>query len=1085
MINLLLGDSGHGKSTAILDMLRNDCENHTRSFLIVPEQQSVTSEKDIATLLPPSAQLYCEATNFTRLANKVFREHGGLRYNYLTQSTRNLLMYQAVCEVRDSLCEYKIKKGRESTSVKMFVDAIGELKTYSVSIEALENAIQGLENEHLARKLSDVLLVWRVFESLLSESFSDSYDDMLLLDKKLSEIEYFKGANVYIDSFYSFTKSQLNIVKHIIEQAKNVTIALDCPKDVAINAMQYAKIAESRDRLISLCRQASKEYKIIPFDTDYKHNSSEIKYVAENIWNFDSVPTVSNDSITLAMASDEFEECEYVASQIKRLILSGERYSSIAVIMRNSDTYRGIIDYALDKYEIPYFFSTTVDIMSMPLIKMLFSALNAASAYRAEDIISYIKCGYTDVTEDELNELESYIFRWNIYGKKFKNDDYFASNPDGYTQGFSELQAERLSTVLSARKKVLSKLSILENAFIKKYSVKDCARTIFEFLDSHKIKEQIEKEIDESISRKDAYELSQIWNILLKSLNNLAHICNDTVANSEDFITLLKYALDGSKLGSIPVGEDTVIIGDAPTIRANGVKHAFVLGVNEGSFPAEVLEDDFFSDVDKVTLETVGIDLSSKSDERADDELLYFKNAISCPSDSLTVSCLKTNIKGKALQPSIAFIRLSSLLGDDYKAIDISFIPVIDRIYTPSVAAEYLGQESTAVGVAASELLKTKATSTDFSNENIQVENAPYLLGSFISLSKSSIEAFAYCKFKYYCSYVLRLKSSKKISFASNDVGTLNHLVIEKFFSLARDESFDVSSLTDEDIEKIVDDIIKRYSLSICGSSNVSNKLTYLFNKLKKNLVIYLRNLIEEFSQCDFTPEYFELSLIGDGKSAPVSLKFKVGENATISLNGTVDRVDIFRKDNKTYVRIVDYKSGAEKISIEHLSRGFGMQLFIYLFTICKLNDCEFKDTLLSGTEEIIPAGIAYFPMNMDKRVIESDIDLESSELYALERQAVADRIKRSGFFLDDIEIIKAQDKEMSGKFVSTKKADLISLEGFEDIYTQIAQTIDEIGTQLLSGDASAIPVKLGQKSPCKYCEHAPICRSRKRIKEK
>ena len=32
---------------------------------------------------------------------------------------------------------------------------------------------------------------------------------------------YFKGANVYIDSFYSFTKSQLDVIKEIFKQAQN------------------------------------------------------------------------------------------------------------------------------------------------------------------------------------------------------------------------------------------------------------------------------------------------------------------------------------------------------------------------------------------------------------------------------------------------------------------------------------------------------------------------------------------------------------------------------------------------------------------------------------------------------------------------------------------------------------------------------------------------------------------------------------------------------------------------------------------------------------------------------------------------
>ena len=68
MISFIFGDEGCGKSTLILDKIKNDVENKVRSFLIVPEQQTVISEREIAAFLPPRAQLYCEATNFTRLA---------------------------------------------------------------------------------------------------------------------------------------------------------------------------------------------------------------------------------------------------------------------------------------------------------------------------------------------------------------------------------------------------------------------------------------------------------------------------------------------------------------------------------------------------------------------------------------------------------------------------------------------------------------------------------------------------------------------------------------------------------------------------------------------------------------------------------------------------------------------------------------------------------------------------------------------------------------------------------------------------------------------------------------------------------
>ncbi len=1085
MISFLFGDEGHGKSTYIIEKIKDDTKKGIRSFLVVPEQQTVISEKEIATLLPPSAQLYCEATNFTRLANKVFREVGGLKYNYISKSGKSLAMYRTICECRDALKEYRILKGHEKSCVSLFLGAIGELKSYSVDYEKLKNAALNTENQQFKNKLEDILLIWTTFEGIVSESYSDPLDDILMLARKLDEYDYFKNTSVYIDGFYSFTKAQLDVIYHIFKQASSVTVAFDCPAYCENGAMQYAKITDARDRLFSLCKKLNKKYEIIEFPDDYKHKSEGIACLCKQIWNFSCDSISAKDGVYLVKADNEFSECEYVASKIKELIFTGEKYSDIAVIMRNSATYRGIIDYSFDKFEIPYFYSSPTDILSMPVIKTVFSALNASSSYRLDDIISYVKCGYTDISEDDLNDLEGYMFRWNIYGKKFSNDDYWASNPDGYIEKATPFQQETLARINKTKNQIISKLSILNDCFAKKCTVRQASQAVFEFLNAHNLADQLKNEIDNCSSRQEAYELSQIWNSLISALETLVAVCGDVYVLCEDYVSLLKYALSDCEIGAIPSGVDNVTIGDAPTIRAKSIKHVFVLGVNEGVFPGDTSDNVFFTDVDKIALETMGIDLSSKNDVRADDELLAFKHAISLASHSVTVSCLKGNIRGAEMQPSIAFTRVNELLGKDFEIIDTSSTLSIDKIYTKETALEQISSYNMELGQAIREYYGLESYKQDsFTNDNLSIDKNTVddIFGNHISLSKSSIETFALCKLKYYCDYVLKLKPSNRITFAANNIGTLNHLIIEKFFNMQKNESFDASSLTDKDFEKIIDDIINSYAFSVCGSLRISNKLKYLFEKLKKNLIIYLSELNEELSQSRFSPEYMELSLSGNGKNAPKSLKFKIGENATASLSGTADRVDIYRKDGVTYVKIIDYKSGEEKISREFISQGFGIQLFIYLFTLCKMSDSEFKSSFLAGTNEIKPAGIMYFPMNISKKDIDYDVDLESEELKIIERNTVTERIKRSGFFLNNIDVLTAQDRDLSGKYLPNMNTDsecFLQLTDFEDIYKELESTISLIGSEILSGDAQAIPKKI-TKDPCKYCEHAFICRRRK-----
>ena len=80
-----------------------------------------------------------------------------------------------------------------------------------------------------------------------------------------------------------------------------------------------------------------------------------------------------------------------------------------------------------------------------------------------------------------------------------------------------------------------------------------------------------------------------------------------------------------------------------------------------------------------------------------------------------------------------------------------------------------------------------------------------------------------------------------------------------------------------------------------------------------------------------------------------------------------------------------------------------------------------------------------------------------------------------------------AQDKELDGKILPSRdkeKGSFLSIGQFNEIFEILQGTITEIGKEILSGNASAKPIKIGQKSPCKYCEHRAFCRSKERIRD-
>lgn len=1085
MVQLLFGDYGSGKSTHILDSIKADYQGGIRSFLVVPEQETVIKERQIASLLPSGAQLYCNVSNFTRLANTVFRDLGGLKYNYISKSGKNLIMYRAICECRDKLLEYKIAPGHEKGCIKLFLEAIGEFKSYSVSIEALEEAILNLDDDNLKRRLSDILMVWASYEKILCERFSDPYDTTTMLARAIDKNDYFKGTRVYFDSFYGYTNAQFEVIQAVIDSAMDVTFAFDCPKNATEETIQYAKIAKTAKTVIGICKRLGKEYKIMSFENDYKHKTSDLSILCKNLWDFTKEGFNSNGNIKLARCSDEFDECEFVSSEISKLIRNGYKYSEIAIIARNTDTYRGILDYTLKKYNIPHFMSSPSDWLTKPIVKMIFSALNFISSYRGEDLFTFAKCGYIDIDKKMLSDLEGYVNKWNIFGNKFKNDDYWSANPDGFVTEITSRQKETLKNVVLARDILLDDIFVLEKPFVEGATVGECCRAVFDFLNKCDVLKKLERERAEA-EKLDAYVISQAWQAVLDALDTLHDICKDVKVDAPTFATLLHFAFVDATVGTIPTGEDNVLIADASLVRAQNIKHVFVLGANEGTFPAGISGGSIFSDSDKIALETVNINLSEKSDVRADDELLFFKNSIAVASHSATISALTSSMDGSAKEPSIGFNRIREIFSD-IVPIDTSRADAIDRIYTPEIAREHLSKGEGALSHAISaELNLDVYESSDFSNEDDRLsdETVKALFGTHMSLSQTKMDTFKNCKFGFYSNYFLSLGSNKKHFFSSREAGTLVHSVFEHFLKILNEERTEFEALDDEKIEKTVDRVTEEYILLVCKGASISNRLKHLFERLKSFLYIFVKKLVREFKNSSFAPEYLELPFYHGKSDAAEPLMFELANGATVSLNGYADRVDTYRANNKTYIRVADYKIGSKSFSESEVDEGSGLQLLIYLFSLYKMKDCEFKKKLLRDTSEIVPAGFFYIPLNIGKLTSKKDLTDTLEDAMANERDEVETGSAFKGRFLDDEEIILAQDKSPNGTLLPStdpknKWRNYISLEKFEELYEKMVKSVVAIGNEIYSGNASAEPRQIGGKSACEYCEWRALCRRR------
>ena len=250
MLKLICGTSGAGKTTKIAEMIRADIENGRRCFLLVPEQQAYISEMDFPSRLPPHAGLSFEIVSFSRLADNVFREFGGVTAQNASGGIRSLLMWDTLRTLSPLLTQYGKSAKSDLTLSEMMLRTVDELKLAGVDFHALENAAKSLsDNPPLQKKLTDIAMVAEHFFSRSQATVgSDPTDKLLRMAEKLEQHRYFDGCRIYVDSFTSFTAQEYRILREILRQADGVTVSL-CTDDFRSSLPQFASVTETAKRL--------------------------------------------------------------------------------------------------------------------------------------------------------------------------------------------------------------------------------------------------------------------------------------------------------------------------------------------------------------------------------------------------------------------------------------------------------------------------------------------------------------------------------------------------------------------------------------------------------------------------------------------------------------------------------------------------------------------------------------------------------------------------------------------------------------------------------------------------------------------
>ena len=130
----------------------------------------------------------------------------------------------------------------------------------------------------------------------------------------------------------------------------------------------------------------------------------------------------------------------------------------------------------------------------------------------------------------------------------------------------------------------------------------------------------------------------------------------------------MAYATVPPRLDQVAIGElrraRYQLVSDLTTPGQYGIKHAFVLGVNEGQIPKSMTESSLLSETERESLKAFGIELAPSLVQTQIDEQFILYTVFTSPKESLTLSYASSNDEGKEFLPSYIYAHLRSLFPD-------------------------------------------------------------------------------------------------------------------------------------------------------------------------------------------------------------------------------------------------------------------------------------------------------------------------------------------------------------------------------------------------------------------------------------
>ena len=719
------GPSGSGKSRTLRKMIIDRAvksisepgKDKTRYIVIVPEQYTMQTQKDLVEEHPSNVLMNIDVLSFGRLAYRVFQETGEEGRTVLDDIGKSLLLRRVISECGEELTV--LRKGIHSPGmIDEIKSVLSEFLQYGVGEEEIRQmASYAGENGQnaLQARLMDLGILFAGFRKAQADRYVTSEETLEVLARLIPVSDFLKGSFIVFDNFTGFTPVQYRVVRALIRTAKDIlfsfTVSRDGGPDIALTAAGGP--AGDEEDLFYLTRKTVHDIVKMGEEEGFKRNP-DLLLMDRLPARFQTNPVLAHLEAALFRYPEKaFSEkvLSEVASSEKAF--SGKAFSKTIyaekILTKNDDSGTSLTGKPKDgsRSALSLFAASTPQEEVRRIFSLIHETIAATGcAYRDFAIVTADLETYGDLFEREAarSRIPVYIDRTstafnNILTEGIRSVLQISSDNFSYLSvfrylrsGLSRIADEEVDKLenyclahgIRGRKKWGKPFDAsCEDArirFLREVSpitgepAKEGRRTgrtaavrtaeLYQFLVMCGAQDHIEQVADrfeKAGNSVRSIQYRQIYRAVIDLLDKIYDLTGDELMSARDYLELVEAGLSQISLGTIPQRVDRILVGDIERTRLTQVRHLFFAGVNDGNIPRSVSRGGILSDIDREFLASMDALLSPAPRQQMFIQRLYLYLNMTKPSETLTVSFAKVSRDQKSLRPSYLVIMLRNL----------------------------------------------------------------------------------------------------------------------------------------------------------------------------------------------------------------------------------------------------------------------------------------------------------------------------------------------------------------------------------------------------------------------------------------